>query len=133
MSKKGYILSALILGCLVIAGLGLNAYLKRKERLAQRYHLYCEVLKPGMTEEEVWKVLGQTGQFVKNGGLGDPNDTWGVVFLDAKLNDIYGGVSLYFQDYKYDMAIIRGFEWVEVICDFSQPTNSNTKTPTLKP
>jgi hypothetical protein len=123
------------LGCLVIAGLGFNAYLKRQERLAQRYHLYCEVLKPGMTEEEVRKVLGQTGRFVEYGGLGDQNDHWGVIFLDTNLNNIYGGVSLNFRDFKYDMAYIEGFELesVEILCDFSQPTNSVINTPTLKP
>ena len=135
MSKKGYILIALILSFLLIASPLLIDYLKLRERRAQRYHLYCEILKPGMTGDDIRKVLGQIGQFVENSTPGDPNDTWRVAFYDANVSEKYGGVSLDFHDYKYDRAYIEGFEQesVDVLCDFGQPTNSVTNTPTLNP
>ena len=131
MSKKGYILSALVLTCLVTMGLGLGVYFKRQQLAAQRYHLYCKLLKPGMTEENVRKVLGQFGRFVDNDTEYGNNATWWVAYYDPKVTETYGGVFLLFVDHKYVRAYIEGFELelVEVLCDFSQPTISATGTP----
>ena len=44
----------------------------------------------------------------------------GISFTDPKGKDLYGGFELGFSDYKYNGAYIRGFDYSESICDFSQ-------------
>ena len=63
MSKKAYIFITLILGCLVISGTGFYFYLKTQNQIAQRHHLVCEVLKPGMSKEEVKTIINRVGSY----------------------------------------------------------------------
>lgn len=123
MSKKMYILIATLLGFLVISAVATDLYLKHQAALEARHHLLCEVLKPGMSENEVLSILKHAGTFKVNRAdwLGGYIEL-GINFTDPKGRDLYGAFDLGFYDYKYDRAYIEGFERenTEVICDFSQ-------------
>jgi hypothetical protein len=96
--------------------------IKHKEHLAARHHLLCEVLKPGMSEDEVLGILNQYGEFTMSRAdwVGGATIELGINFTDPKGKDLYGGFDLGFFDYKYAQAYIRNFDYFEVICDFSQ-------------
>jgi len=94
--------------------------LKRQELVAARQHLLCEVLKPGMSKDDVLNVLKQVGEFKSNeanwpGGLIE----LGINFTDPKGRDLYGRFVLGFSDYKYASAYEQVFDISETICDFS--------------
>jgi len=109
-------------------------YVKREERLAQRYHLLCEVLKPGMSKDEVLNVLQQAGEFTAIGTESPgPVIELHIVFTDPKGKQLYGAFDLGFSDYKYVSAYIKGFESSDVICDFYQLTKSVTEAPKPMP
>ena len=61
MQKRKYLLFAI---SIVIAALGLRYLIF----LNARHHLLCEVLKPGMSEDEVISVLNQVGEFTISRG-----------------------------------------------------------------
>ena len=97
--------------------------LKRQKLVAARHHLLCEVLKPGMSVDEVVVVLRQAGEFTLNkadwtGGRIE----LGVNFTDPKGRDLYGAFELGFSDYKYARAYVLVFDKSEAICNFSQAT-----------
>lgn len=125
MQKRKYIL--FVIG-IVVTVLGLRHIIF----LNARHHLLCEVLKPGMSKDEVLSILNQAGEFTMNygdwpGGLIE----LGINFTDPKGRVLYGAFDLGFSDYKYERAYISGFEResIDVICDFSQVTRSITATP----
>jgi hypothetical protein len=101
-----------------------EAELKRQELVAARHHLFCEVLKPGMSMDEVFGILHQTGDFTVSSGVDkSPDAQLHIVFLDSKERDLYGGsFEIGFSNYKYDRAYERGFDTSETICDFSRAT-----------
>jgi hypothetical protein len=131
MQKRKYILIMLFAGLLVVSLAITYLYVKRQERLAQRYHLLCEVLEPGMSEDEVLGVLKQAGDFTMSrgewsGGLIE----LGINFTDIKGRELYGMFDLFFIDCKYMRAYLRnGSDNLDIICDFYQPTQSATETP----
>jgi hypothetical protein len=94
--------------------------LKHQKLAAARHHLLCEVLKPGMSEDEVFGILHQTGDFTVSSGMDkSPDAQLHIVFLNPKERDLYGGAfDLRFSDYKYVQAYISGFDYFEDICDF---------------
>lgn len=95
--------------------------------LNARHHLLCEVLKPGMSKDEVISVLDQAGEFwMRDTDSPSPNIELHISFTDPIGNFLYGAFDLGFSDYKYDRAYVIGFEResIEVICDFSPPTRS---------
>ncbi len=53
MSRKAYFYIAIFLGLLIILLTVGGLYLKHQSFLARRHHLLCEVLKPGMSKDEV--------------------------------------------------------------------------------
>ena len=112
----------------------MSSYLKRQERIAQRYHLLCEVLKPGMSREEVLAVLDQAGDFVVNSGMDEPGPhiTLHIVFTDLHGRETYGAFELGFKDYQYIAAYIRGFDRTDHICDF-HAYQIKPITPTVGP
>jgi len=120
---------ALLAGLLLISLTAAFSYLKRQERLAQRYHLLCEVLKPGMSKDEVLNILDQVGDFLVLGTEEPgPHIELHVVFTDSIGKDVYGAFDLSFKDYKYVSAYVRGFENSNVICDFHTQIRSTTAT-----
>ena len=105
--------------------------LKHQMLLVQRHHLLCEVLRPGMSEDEVLAVLKEMGDFTirKSEWLGGSIEL-GINFTDLRSKELYGGFDLSFTDYKYLGAYVRkGSDNVEIICDFYQPTQSIPETP----
>ena len=120
MQKRRYIFSMiLLLGLLVIVLRVTSSYLKRQERLAQRYHLLCEVLKPGMSRDEVLAILEQVGDFVVQGTeQPGPHIRFHIVFTDPVDKDTYGAFDLGFKDYQYVAAYISYFDRTDPICDF---------------
>lgn len=97
---------------------------KHQQMVAARHHLLCEVLKPGMSMDDVFKILHQAGDYTVSSGIDkSPDAQLHIVFLNPRERDLYGGsFELGFYDYKYHSAYIRGFDWYETICNFSQAT-----------
>jgi hypothetical protein len=118
MKKAKYIFIAVLVWLLAISLVGAYIYVKRQERSAQRYHLLCEVLKPGMTKDEVLNALKQAGEFTVIGDEPGSVIALHVVFIDPKGRELYGSFDLGFSDYKYVSAYRLNFESVESICDF---------------
>jgi hypothetical protein len=134
MQKRKYTFIALLVGLLVVLLAIADLFLKRQEHLAQRYHLLCAVLKPGMSKDEVLNVLKQAGEFTAVGTESPgPVIELHIVFTDPEGKDLYGAFDLGFSDYKYVSAYISGFEYSDVICDFYRPTKSVTETPKPMP
>ena len=117
----------LLAGFLIVSLAFTYLYLKRQEYLAERYHLLCEVLKPGMSEDEVIGILHQAGNFTFNradwdGGIIE----LGINFTDPRGKKLYGAFEIGFSNYEYQAAYIRGFESIDVICDFHNQINVPT-------
>lgn len=132
MRKMKLIFLVPIIGALLILRMVSFSFLKYQILVAQRHHLLCEVLKPGMSEGEVLEELKQAGTFTKSraewsGGLVE----LGINYTDFKGRELYGGFDLFFIDYKYMRAYLKNFDYMDMICDFYQPTPSiaNTRTP----
>src|SRR5689334_15702700 len=136
MQKGKYIFIAL--GLLIVLLTATWAYLKyqdyslkRQELLAARYHLLCEVLKPGMSVDDVLGILRQAGEFTTNLSESDRGQVFfdfNVNFIDKNGKDQYGGFELGFAHGGYDGAFISGFDYYEPICILSRPTQSMTAT-----
>jgi hypothetical protein len=135
MSKKLYIFIPLILVCLVITTTGIYFYLKRQNQLAQRHHLVCEVLKPGMSTEEVETGLDQIGSYtISKGDWGNGSIVLGIHFTNPKIDDQYSTFGLAFIDYKYFRAYVEhGSDNPEIICDFYKLVESAAETPNPPP
>jgi hypothetical protein len=86
----------------------------------QRHHLLCEVLKPGMSKNNVLELLKQTGEFSMNyAEWSDGFFEIGISFVDPKAKFLYGSFELGFYKYHYDRAFIKhGSDNYEDICDF---------------
>lgn len=129
MPGKAFILGAALVVGLTVAAFGINAYVTRQQHLAQRYHLLCEVLQPGMSRDEALAVLAQYGTFTVAGAEDtSPNVDLHVVFADIRGRNGYGAFDLSFWHGRYNMAYIRGFDSVDVICDFSTISTPAMKT-----
>ncbi len=128
MQKSKFIFIALLIGLLMIVIAVTYFYLNHQEFLAQRHHLLCEILKPGMSKDEVLKILKDAGDFTVSGAESQsPNAEWYVVFTDPNGRDIYGAFNLGFSDNKYESAYIRGMDYWNIICDFSKVTQFPTE------
>jgi hypothetical protein len=68
MKKRKYLFIVLSLGLLIILLAVTYSYVKHQEHLVARHHLLCEVLTPGMSEDEVLGILHQAGEFTINKG-----------------------------------------------------------------
>jgi hypothetical protein len=124
MKKRQYILISISIGLSICIATSGYIYAKRQILLKERHHLLCEVLKPGMSENEVITILKQEGDFImsrsESGGGGDIGVT--VNFIDSKVKDQYGLFSVVFFDNKYMRAVVSRFDdKPEIICDFYQP------------
>jgi len=128
MQKRQYVLLAIII---VMALLGFR-YLMF---LDARHHLLCEVLKPGMSEDEVIRVLNQVGEFTMNRGEWNGGSIdLGISFTNANVRNKYGRFSIVFFDYKYARAVVsHGSDNPEYICDFYKPSKPATTTPKQPP
>lgn len=132
MHKRQYITIALSLVILSIVLTVAYLHLKRQEHLAARNHLLCEVLKPGMSVDEVLETLKQAGEFTMS--RGEPSTgllILGVNFTDPQGRELYGGFTINFFDRKYRQAYIRNFDYFEDICLF--PWSGPSATATSKP
>jgi len=125
MQKGKYIWLAIGI-VMVVSGLRYLIFLNA------RHHLLCDVLKPGMSKDEVLSILNQAGEFTMNhgewpGGLIE----LGIKYTDPKGRVLYGAFDLSFSDYKYDRAYKQiGFERTSTItiCSFSQATQLTVGT-----
>jgi hypothetical protein len=120
-----------LIGVFVLAGMVVfvlvSFLLVRHRTIAieeQRRHLLCDVLRPGMSEEEVINILDQTGEFT----LRRSDWPWGDVELGIKFtspDDIksIGGFNLGFVNNKFNSAFLRyGSDKYISICNFDIPT-----------
>jgi len=55
--QKNHIFSAVFVGFMIIILCVSYLYVKHQTLLEQRHHLLCEVLKPGMSPDEVLSIL----------------------------------------------------------------------------
>ena len=132
MQKRKNIFIVLSLGLLMILLATTYFYLRYQERLAQRHHLLCEVLKPGMSKDEVISLLNQAGNFtIRQAEWSSGDFALDIIFTDLNVKQRYGGFfSVVFFDYKYARAVVsHGSDNPEYICDFYQATQSVTETP----
>ena len=134
MHKRRYLLIVLL------AGLGLVFlwysfwYFERQERLSQRHHLLCEILKPGMSKDEVLNTLKQAGEFGVVGGEDQgSNFEIHIAFTDPNGKEVYGAFELGFNNDKYSGAYILGFDTYDSICDFRFSTPNTKETPVSSP
>lgn len=107
----------LVVGCFI----ALTYYAKYQEHLKIQHHLFCEVLKPGMSEDEALQALRPFGELHVVELYPQNPHSLDINFSDGKGGNI-GGAVLYFFDHKYDSAYTRSFDSLETLCDFSQPT-----------
>jgi hypothetical protein len=131
MSRKVFSYIAIILGFLIILLTVGCIFLKHQTKVAQRRHLLCEILEPGMSKDEVLNVLHQVGDFTVN-EVDWPSAFFAldITFTDPKILDQYGHFSVVFIDYRYARAVIpQGSSPPEYICDFFQATGSITNAP----
>lgn len=123
MSKK---ILVVILGFLLFLIPITYFYVQHQEFLARRHYLLCEILKPGMSKEEVLRILRQEGEI----SVGDSDSPRRAVELrlnykDTKGSQKYGAFNLFFLDDKYMRAYVRlTSDDSELICDFYQATPS---------
>ena len=128
MQKRKYGLIAIRTALLIILLTSGYLFVRYQVFLQQRYHLACEVLKAGMSKDEVISVLKQAGDFTTNegewpGGLIELD----INFIDPQGRDLYGAFKLLFIDYKYKRAYtgsMFGEGEVDSICDFYRATQS---------
>jgi len=131
MQKRNFIFIAVLIGILTIVLAVTFFYLNHQEFLAQRHHLLCESLKPGMSKDEVLSILEQVGEFTKS------EEEWGnglfvvsIDFTNPKVFNRYGYFTIVFEDNKYMRAVVsHGSDNPEIICDFYQTIESITITP----
>jgi hypothetical protein len=112
--------------------------LKKRAQMTPDHQLLCEVLKPGMSEEEVLSALQQVGDFTIINRW-----DWGneyrielrIHFTDSELDDKYGTFHILFRDKKYMRAgksYLVGDENndpSDILCDFYQEPVFITDTP----
>jgi hypothetical protein len=109
--------------------------LRQQAQLTPDHQLLCEVLKPGMSEDEVLSALHQVGDFtMSRGEWGGGLIEIGINFTDPKLQNEYGPFDILFINYEYMRAgkteLVGGDgEKPKIICDFYQSTESITSTP----
>ena len=128
MSKKSSVF--LLLGLLIVFFTGSYFYLQHQELLVQRHQLLCEVLKPGMSEDEVLRILKREGEFtMRQAVLSGGNFALDIYFSAPNLSERYGDFSVVFFDYQYKRAVVTHGENPEYICDFYQATQSITLLP----
>jgi hypothetical protein len=131
MSRIIFYRITIIIGLLIILSTVGCLYLKQQIKIAQRHHLLCEILEPGMSRDDVLNILLQEGAFTAN-EVDWPSAFFSldISFTDPKLLDRYGHFSVVFIDYGYARAVIpRGSGPPEYICDFYQATRSIIYTP----
>ena len=113
--------------------------LKKRAQMTPDHQLLCEVLKPGMSEEEVLSALQQVGDFTIINRW-----DWGneyrielrIHFTDSELDDKYGLFYILFLDNKYmragktDLAgDDESGDPSDILCDFYQEPVFITDTP----
>jgi len=131
MSRRGLVLLASLTTSVLVLSIAAYFYKTHQDFLAQRHHLLCDVLRPGMSRDQVLHVLQQEGDFTMReadwpGGF----FALDIQFTNPKVLHKYGYFSVVFIDYKYTRAIIpRGSDSPEFICDFYQAIESITQTP----
>ena len=102
--------------------------------MVQRRHLVCDVLKPGMSINEVLGILHQEGGFtLQKSKWGGGNIDLGINFMDPRGRDLYGGFDLRFIDGKYEQAYQLNPGTPALICDLTQLTESAAETPIPTP
>jgi hypothetical protein len=124
MTKLKIILFLIVLLVILLTATYLYLYIKRQEvkrqdRMDQRQHLLCEVLQPGMSKSDILETLGQVGEFTVIGEVEDPGAVLHIVFKDSENLEVYGAFDLDFVNYKYTRAYVTGFDYQELICDFT--------------
>ena len=136
LKARKYLFIALSIGLLLVLLVGTLSYVKYQEHRAARYHLLCEVLKPGMTEREVLGILYQAGKFTlrRSDWMGGDVEL-GISFIDPKGKELYGIFDLRFFGGQYAQAYIESFEQenTNIICDFAQVIKSPIATSKSPP
>jgi hypothetical protein len=136
LKARKYLFIALSIGLLLVLLVVTLSYVKYQEHRAARYHLLCEILKPGMPESEVLGILHQAGEFTLRRSDWKGGDVeLGISFIDPKGKELYGIFDLRFFGYKYAQAYIESFEQENtiIICDFSDVIKSSTATSKSPP
>jgi hypothetical protein len=129
MFKKKYLFFGILLcflitltGSLIIMPLITGYYTRRMEhleRMEKLHYLLCESLEAGMTKDEVFSTLKQTGDFTMAGNDIGPFMDLYIVFKDSKNKEVYGSFNITFFHYKYNGAYVTtGFEHIETLCEF---------------
>lgn len=137
--KNPFILPALLLSlliilltvaCFLVIPSFIKDYITYQERETAHYHLFCEVVRPGMLKDEVFRILEQAGEFQVKTVYMQYDETptvLEVVFTDPKGKQLVGYLFLF--DDRYDSANKLGFGTYETVCNSSQPTQLATAPP----
>jgi allophanate hydrolase subunit 1 len=130
MKNNRKYISLLLLGIIIIISVVLYKSVNNTQKQwPARHHLLCEVLRPGMSKEEVLDLLSQVGEYTTREG------EWGVngieitiIYTDPNGEDLYGHFNLFFQNNEYVFAYIRSFDTYEYICEYPTSTVSGKYT-----
>jgi hypothetical protein len=124
--------TTLILMFLLVISVIAFYYQNHNRLMNERHHLLCEILKPGMSKDEVLHELEQEGNITVIDGNWSEKFV-GVIdisFIDSQNRNLRFSSQLVFRDNEYEGAyrLIRS-DNVEPICNFYQPTQSITEAP----
>jgi hypothetical protein len=124
-------IAILLVGLLIYSMMQPGPYMSILQgQLTPDYRLLCDVLRPGMSEEEVLTTLKSIGDFTINRGTwGDRMIQIGINYSDPEAQAKYGFFYLLFIDNGYVRAgkteLVGSSGEKIIICDF-QPTVSLT-------
>jgi hypothetical protein len=97
---------------LILVGWLIYTYQASQRAAGFRFHVFCELIMPGMDREEVSEILSQYGNFweTESSFQGDLSVV-GIVFTDPMVDQQFGGkeVVLVFKNGKYLKATIPVF------------------------
>ncbi len=120
----------LLLVCLILTSIVILLIIDHDTKKAQielhnrQYDLLCNKIHLGMMKDDVLQVLKQVGDYSP---VDDKYDVIRIVFLNDNLRNMYASFELEFKNDIYIASYVRGFDWVDNICDIY--TANNTVTP----
>jgi hypothetical protein len=131
LPKKSYFIAALLIAFLTLSFTAVYFYIGHKAFLAQRHHLLCEVLRAGMSKNEVVNVLRQVGDFRIDEIENTSNSfALAIIFTNPDIQKRNGYFLVVFINGKYARAVVpHGSDNPEYVCDFSNAVGSMVDSP----
>jgi hypothetical protein len=126
MKNNRKYISVILLGIMIILSVVIIVSMNNTQKQwPERYHLLCEVLRPGMSKEEVLSLLSQVGEYrTRETESGVNGIEISIIYTDPNGEDLYGNFNLLFINNEYYSAFIRSFDANESICEYPASTVS---------